>query len=206
MGVFSHFGDTMINTLSVVNEMLGTLGEAPINDIDASHPMVPRAVGVLATTNFQIQSDKWWFNTETVTLQPQVGTQEIILPADCLSVDACQRTPAVAMRDGKLYNLDDSTYAFPANVIVVIKRLIPFDQTPVTARAYIGARAVQKFQATMDGDALKMRSLSDDVKLAYITFNSEHIRNVQVNFLARSSASNILYSMRGRRVNNFRRY
>lgn len=190
----------MINTLSLVNEMLGTLGEAPINDIDAFHPLVPRAVTTIDTTNYLIQSDAWWFNTERLTLTPQVGTKEILLPSDCMSVDIAERRPRVAMRNGKLYNLDESTYEFSNSVAVVLRRLVPFEQTPPSARAYIGARAVQKFQTSIDGDSTKMRELKSDTAAAYIVFNAEHIRNSQVNFLARSGVQEILHSMRGSRV------
>ena len=196
----------MLDTLSVVNEMLGTLGEAPINDIDAFHPMVPRCVATLNTMNITVQADKWWFNTEYLTLTPQVGTGEILLPTDCLSADACRASPRVTMRDGKLYNLDDATYIFTANVAVEIKRLVPFDQTPFTARVYIGCRAVQKFQSTIDGDQAKMRDLGTETKNAYIVFNAEHIRNAQVNFLARPSTAAVLNNMRGSRVANTRRW
>lgn len=190
----------MINTLSVVNEMLGTLGEAPINDIDAFHPVVPRAVATLDAVNYAVQSDKWWFNTEYLTLVPQLGTKEILLPADCLSVDAIARSPRVAARDGKLYNLDKATYEFDSPVDVDIKRMVPFEHTPATARVYIGARAVQKFQSTIDGDSAKMRTLKEETQLAYIVFNAEHIRNSQINFLARSGVRRIINDMRGARV------
>lgn len=196
----------MIDTLSIVNDMLATLGEAPINDIDAAHPLVPRAVSTLDTVNYAVQSDSWWFNTEQVTLTPQVGTNEILLPSDCLSVDAVDRTPRVTFRNGRLYNSDTASYAFTKSVPVIIKRLVPFEQTPPSARAYIGARAVQKFQTNIDGDSTKMRELKADTAMAYIVFNAEHIRNSQVNFLARSGVQEILNSMRGTRVRGIGRY
>jgi hypothetical protein len=192
MGVFSLFGDFMIDTLSIVNDMLATLGEAPINDIDAAHPLVPRAVSTLDTVNYAVQSDSWWFNTEQVTLTPQVGTNEILLPSDCLSVDAVDRTPRVTFRNGRLYNSDTASYTFTKSV--------------PSARAYIGARAVQKFQTNIDGDSTKMRELKADTAMAYIVFNAEHIRNSQVNFLARSGVQEILNSMRGTRVRGIGRY
>lgn len=196
----------MLTTLTVVNEMLGTLGEAPINDIDAFHPLVPRAVTTLETMNYTIQSDAWWFNTEALTLVPQVDTGHILLPSDCLSVDSVGSSPRLAYRDGRLYNTDDATYVFASRVTVIIKRLVPFEQTPPSARAYIGARAVQKFQTSIDGDSTKMRELKADTASAYIVFNAEHIRNSQVNFLHRSSLQAVLVNMRGTRVRTSSRY
>jgi hypothetical protein len=59
-----------VTTLSIVNEMLGLLGELPINDLDAFHPVVPRALAALSTANATIQAKPWWFNTEFPTLAP----------------------------------------------------------------------------------------------------------------------------------------
>ena len=70
----------LITTLSIVNEMLGLLGELPVNDLDAFHPVVPRALSSIDTAQSSIQADQWWFNVETPTLIPQVVTRKSCCP------------------------------------------------------------------------------------------------------------------------------
>lgn len=189
----------MISTLTVVNDMLGLLGEAPINDLDAFHPMVPRALAQLSTANTTIQGDRWWFNTEFPTLVPQVGTGNILLPTDTLAVDSIQRSPAVAQRGNRLYNLDDSTDVFTEEVKVRLQREVPFDDLPSNPRAYIAAVAKLAFQGTIDGDQQKTGLLREEVKLTHAIFNSEHIRNVRANMLARPGVALRLATIVGQR-------
>jgi hypothetical protein len=189
----------LINTLSTVNDMLGLLGELPINDLDAFHPVVPKATSVIATTNAVVQGDAWWFNTETITLSPQAITKDILLPADTLSVDSVASIPHVAQRGPRLYNLDTASIEFDKPVAVVLRRLIPFEDLPHNARAYVRARALLAFQNTIDGDAVKSREIKDEVNNTYAVLNSEHIRNRKVNMLTRPGVARILNNMRGAR-------
>jgi len=191
----------LITTLSIVNEMLGLLGELPVNDLDAFHPVVPRALASIDTAQSTIQSDQWWFNVERPTLVPQVGTKYILLPSDCLSVDSFARTPNVSMRDGRLYNNDDSTYEFDDEVQVILHRLVAFDDLPMSARAYVGAEALLHFQNSIDGDAVKTQLLTDRRTRAYITFNSEHMRRVKANMLTRPGVALALSNIVGYRRN-----
>lgn len=189
----------LITTLSIVNEMLGLLGELPVNDLDAFHPVVPRALSSIDTAQSSIQADQWWFNVETPTLIPQVGNKEILLPSDCLSVDSITASPNVSMRNGKLYNNDDSTYQFDDKVPVRLHRLVAFDELPMSARAYIGAEALIQFQNSIDGDSTKTQLLTDRRQRAFIVFNAEHIRRVKSNMLARPGVAATLANIVGYR-------
>lgn len=195
----------MINTLSVVNEMLGTLGELPVNDLDAFHPVIPKAIAKLGTINSTIQAERWWFNTEYPTLTPQAGSGEIMLPTDLLSVDSIAQWPAVAVRGNRLYNLDDSTYVFTRPLPMRLHREIPFDELPMLARAYIGVAAVLSFQTDIDGDPIKMDKLEQRVAQTRALCNAEHSRNVRANMLQRPGVLAALNRMRGHRVYPSRR-
>lgn len=175
----------MITTLTVVNEMLGLLGELPLNDVQVNHPVVPKALTQLDTANATVQGDQWWFNTEYPTIAPQVGTKYILLPSDCLSVDALVAVPSVAQRGNKLYNLDDSTYEFDLPVQVKLHRLIPFEDLPHNARVYVAAQAMLTFQNTIDGDSVKTQLLKARVDAAKAQLSAEHTRKKQVNMFNR---------------------
>lgn len=189
----------MISTLSTVNDMLGLLGELPINDLDAFHPVVPKAVSVIITTSAVVQGDAWWFNTETITLSPQAVTKEILLPSDVLAIDTSTSVPQVTQRGPRLYNLDGATLQFNAPVQVTLRRLVAYEELPHNARAYIRARALLAFQNTIDGDAVKSREIKDEVKNTYMVLNAEHVRNRKVNMLTRPSVGRILNNIRGNR-------
>lgn len=188
-----------ITTLSVVNDCLGLLGELPISDLDAFHPMVPRALSSLANQNTAVQASQWYFNTELITLVPQAGTKEIVLPGDTLSVDSRKATPNVTMRAGLLYNLDDGTTKFDAEVKARLHREVPFDNLPALPKVYIAACAKLDFQATIDGDPLRTRLLVDQKEQAYRALNAEHIRMGQVNMLTRPQVALALGRIVGQR-------
>lgn len=170
-----------MQTLSVVNLMLGTMGEKPLNSLTDSHAMLSAALGKLDETNRAIQSDGWWFNTEHLTLTPSVIDNAIYLPNDCLEV----RTPLqqLVMRGNRIYNLEGGSYEFTANMDVTLIREVEFEDLPEIAATYISARAILAFQVDYDGDTAKGRQLQANVELAFIGINSAHTRNSKSNFL-----------------------
>jgi hypothetical protein len=189
-----------ITQLTVTNDMLGLLGELPVNDLGDYHPVVPRALSYIATTNATVQATRWWFNVEWPTLQPQADTKEILLPNDTLSVDSLTQYPQLAYRGGKLYNLDDSTYEFGDSVKVRLHRLLAFEDLPMLARVYIAASAKLRFAGSIDGaDPLKVQLLRQEVAESYANFNAEHIRNNKGNFFNTPSVAYKLANIRGYR-------
>lgn len=175
----------MISTLSTINECLGLLGELPVNDLLTYHPLIPKAQGLLDSTNSTVQGDSWWFNTEYPELHPQVLTNELLLPNDTLAVDSLTAVPAVTYRAGRLYNLDKSTFEFTQPLKVRLRRLVQFEDLPHNARAYVAARAKLAFQGSIDGDQIKTQLLQVEVRQTYAVLNSEHIRNVRANMFNR---------------------
>jgi hypothetical protein len=167
--------------LSVVNLMLGTMGERPLNSLTDSHAMLAAALGKLDETNRSIQADGWWFNMETQTLTPSVIDSSIYLPNDCLSV----RTPLrnLVKRGARVYNLDGGSYEFTADLDVEMIREVEFEDLPEIAATYIAKKAILAFQVDFDGDTAKARLLNEDIRLAFIGINSAHTRNRKANFL-----------------------
>ena len=51
--------------LDIINDMLATIGEAPLNELDARHPHVAAGLRILDQKNREIQVNGgagWWFN------------------------------------------------------------------------------------------------------------------------------------------------
>lgn len=190
-----------ISRLTVVNDMLALLGELPLNDLDAFHPVVPRALATLDNVNETTQAGNWWFNTEYPKLVPQVGSGFIMLSDDLLSCDSIAQFPRVTQRGSRLYNLDDSTYVFTNDVQVRINRLIPFDDLSTMPRSFVRIAALVAFNSTIDGDADKGRQLAGEYERTYMAFNSEHIRHMKTNMFNRPGMQRTLNRMIGTKRN-----
>ena len=190
-----------LTTLDVVNDMLGLLGERRVNAIDEPHPMIPNAIAKLETATAWVQADMWWFNVEYPTLTPQVGTGELLVPNDTAACDSMTQYPRLAVRGNRLYNLDDVTDVFTDPIRVRLHRIVPFDDCPILARAYIAARAKLDFQKDYDGDSMKAQILAQEIKDSYARMHSEHIRNAKANILHRPSVLFKMQSIVGGRPN-----
>ena len=137
-----------LDTLSVVNDMLGLLGEARVSFLDPANSLVSDARAKLDTANAVLQSGMWWFNVEYPTLTPQAGSKQILVPNDTAACDSLTQYPRLAVRGNRLYNLDDVTDMFDGPLRVRLHRVVPFDDCPLLARAHI---TLAQFIATPEG-------------------------------------------------------
>ena len=176
-----------LDTLSVVNDMLGLLGERRVNALNEPHPMIPDALAKLETATTWVQGDMWWFNVEYPTLSPQAVTGHLLVPNDTAACDSLTQYPRLAVRGNRLYNLDDITDVFSDPIRVRLHRVVPFDDCPLLARAYMAARAKLDFQKDHDGDSMKAQILAQEIKESYARMHAEHIRNAKANILHRPS-------------------
>lgn len=173
----------MLSELDVINEMLSVLGEAPLNEIDEEHPLVPAAKRIMRIATYRIQSESWWFNREFVTLLPDPNTGEVLVPADAIRVDPQDRTWQLVQRGRRLYDPINSTYNIGANVPAVLIRLVPFADLPPTAQQVISLESQVEFNKAHDGDEVKLRLLLG--KLGEVTrlLRAEHTRSIDVNLI-----------------------
>lgn len=194
VGLLALLETTMspMTELDVINEMLGTLGESPLNDVDEDHPLVAAALRKFRLTNYKEQARKWWFNTEIVTLTPDPVSKFIYVPADTINVDPRSSRDPLVQRGRRFYDPNNATYEITGNVQCMLIRLVPFEDLPATAQAFVSASAKLAFQADFDGDQVKYRQLMDDKRDAYSILNSEHIRNCQTNLLHRAAGQDFL--------------
>ena len=187
----------MTTILDCVNDMLATMGEAPLNQLDEDHPFVAAGVRYVSSTNKKVQGSGWWFNTETLRLVPDPESGFIYMPNDILTAEGLRGqdgTPACrytyAMRGRRLYDLTNSTYVITENpVFLKAIREVPFEDLPPTAQDAIAATAVLRFQMNYDGDKGKLEELKTDQNVSWQTLKAEHIRQVRANFLNSPTAA-----------------
>jgi len=154
--------------LNVVNDMLGTMSEAPLNSLTDTHEMRGSCLRVLDQVSRRVQSRGWYFNRERKTLQPSTLNGHIVLSNDILEVRADPGwtrldDAMVVKRGSRLYNADGGSFVFDHAVKCVLLRLIPFDDLPEVAAQHIAATAVASFQRSYDGDSTKTRMLTNEV-------------------------------------------
>lgn len=169
-----------MQTLTVVNNMLGTMGESPLNTLEDSHSFRGACLSTLNDHNRAIQAEGWWFNMERITLDPQVNGR-ISIPGDAISI----RTPkkSIVQRGRYLYNTDGGSITWTTSLDVEIIRLVSFEELPETAAQHIAAQALLFFQTTYDGDSTKTRQLREEAEKREIAVNTEHIRNCRTNLI-----------------------
>ncbi|WNV48171.1 tubular tail protein A [Caulobacter phage Quill_5.2] len=175
-----------LSELDVINDMLATLGESPLNDLSDDHPLVAAGRRTLRVVSTREQAKKWWFNTELLTLTPDPSSKFIYVPADTISIDT-KDIRDYAQRGRRLYNLTTGSYQFTSKVSIRLVREVPFEDLPVCAADFIATSAILSFCSNYDADQAKVRQLKEDKAIAWSTLNAEHIRYKKTNLLQRPS-------------------
>jgi hypothetical protein len=174
--------------IDAINDMIGYIGESPIDAADpdyTSHPLYESALRILNTTNEAVQSRGWWFNMVTRVLTPV--TNAIALTSDVLTVTVVDDPRDFTIRASALFDMTNNTAVISTPLTAVVASLIAFPSLPITAAEYIKMLAAERFVKAYDGDAAKIASVKDDAAKAYIAFNTDNIRNSRVNlYLTRS--------------------
>lgn len=176
-----------ISTLDVVNGCLATMGESPLNALDADHPYVQAALQVLNSSNNLELSRGWWFNTDEIDLVPDMLTGFVPAPADALNIDTAYTR--IVQRGTRMFDRMTSTYDLRAfmseaglSVIrAVIVRDIPFEDLPLTAQYVVSHRAKMSFQAAYDADQQRFAIIGQLYQQAFNTLKADDIRNSNVN-------------------------
>ncbi len=186
--------------LDIVNEMLGLLGERRVNTLDLEHPLVSSGVNFLRVANAREQGRGWWFNTELVTLSPDINGR-IAVPTDVLQLDPKDTALRYAQRGSALYNLaplpGGNPAVFTQAVVCGLIRLVPFEDLPTVAGLFVSTSAKLDFLIALDGDDSKIANLGRQRREAQIGLNAEHIRSVDANLLYNPSLQATLGSLRG---------
>lgn len=179
--------------LNAVNEMLMSIGEAPVSTITGTiSPNATVCLNLLRTASRDLQEKGWQFNTEfevTLTLD---GNSKIAVATDVLKIDTTDSND-VAWRGGFLFNLDDNTFVFTDTVEVTLVRHLQWtDLTPATHH-YIIALAIQKLHAAFPPPPELMQSAQYQFAIAQAGFMEAEVSNGDYNMLANSlPVSNIM--------------
>jgi hypothetical protein len=170
----------MLTELDIVNSMLRTIGIDGLTSTDTDHPDYVEALQVLNEVRADVNKLGYWYNTSYPTLELN-ASNEIVLPANSLSSDPCDRNKNYVKRGSKLFDMDNRTYTIDAAVQVKLVENLEIEEMPETSKSYIKAKARYEFYSDNDGDAQQVARLERDRLRAWAEFYREHIRNRDIN-------------------------
>ena len=144
---------TPVTELDAVNEIIGSIGESPVNSIEnPTNVDVINAIRLLGLANRSFQSRGWSFNINTsYKLNPDVFTKKIRWADNFLFLTGTNGTRYVK-RGLYLFDFTNQTDTFNTSIEVEVILMVPFEDMPEVARQYITSKAAREFQVRYLGD------------------------------------------------------
>lgn len=170
----------MLTKLDLVNGMLATLGEVPVDDLDDDHPFIASALNIIETVTTEVQTERWWFSHEHVRMEPDPRTGFIMRPNDL--IEALTVNPShIVIRGRKLYDTSKSDYKIGEAVDIHYLRRVPFEDLPTIAQLYVKDVATYEFQLSIDADRMKVQELTRKSLESRMRLKAEETRQRGVN-------------------------
>ena len=141
--------------LDAINILLAAIGTSPVNNVDTVNTDAVMAKNYIHNALKEIQTEKWYFNTEdNYQLLPDINN-EIHLADNIINIDSIGRfgeNTNLIPRGKKLYDRLNHTYKIQNPITANIILCLEFDELPETAIQYIIAKAARKYQEELLGD------------------------------------------------------
>lgn len=159
-----------LTELDAVNAMLLTVGQQPVNTLEASGISdVAIARNILHQTSRQVQVVGLWFNSESRYPLSLDVNGYAYLPENTLKVDPSDPTKNYVQRGNRLYDRENHTFIFKTTPIEVdIVFFLDFKSLPEVARDYIAIRAARIYQTKVMGSETLYQLSAMDEQQAYL--------------------------------------
>ena len=140
--------------LSAVNSILGSIGQAPVTELNYENPEISFIYNLLNEVNKDVQNEGWHFNTEYhIKVTPEDGTKYITVPANTLRYDIhdefTNHNRDVVTRNGRLYDLVNHTDEWDEDIYVDAITLYEFSDLPNIFQRYITYRTAVRAGAQL---------------------------------------------------------
>lgn len=171
--------------LEAVNEMLSAIGESPVASLAEAQgvPDAHTALALLRRISRAVQKKGWTWNTEEDYRLAPNAAGEIVLPANTIRVDPTDTTDDFIFRGGKLWDRDEHTFAIGRAVNVDIVFMLPFAELPESAREFISAAAVRRFENRLSGDSGANQINSNDALQAWADLLQDECESADYNVI-----------------------
>jgi hypothetical protein len=151
--------------LDAVNEILGSVGQAPVTVLDQTNPEVAFAYTTLMEISREVQAEGWVFNREfeypvTPDTNGYINIPSNVLQMD-LSTSLANEPYDTVIREGKLYDKLNHTFQWTQQEYAVdVLWLFPFDDLPQVFKQYVTAKASTRAATRLIGDANLAQTLA----------------------------------------------
>ncbi len=171
-----------MDKLTIVNRMLGSMGERPLNSLVSNHRLLGACLSIIEETNRRLQAEQWWFNTEQTKLYPDSVDKRVYIPNDCLDIRTDQ--PGAVARGRVLYNTRLGTDVFEVSLVnAEIIRHIPVEEVPELFGTYVMYASTLLFQTQFDADGTRVTQLQGLVQEARAAVRDEQTRQLSINLI-----------------------
>lgn len=169
-------------TLTAVNSMLSTIGEAPVNSLTSGLVDAETAETVLNEVSRDVQGMGWNFNSErdygvnyvTDATSPDFGKvvlNDSIIRADIAQTETKSRSSKneYIQRGSVMYDKLNQTDIINKNLKLDVVVLLDFEVLPEVARRYITIKAARLFQERVVGsDNLSAMNRADEQQAFFV--------------------------------------
>lgn len=173
-----------MNKLDAVNEVMLKCGLRPVTALDTNGASRQAEVErVLDAEELRVQIEGWHYNTRVDTLSPD-SNNRIEVPTGTLEIDSVDEDEDrnVTQIGGKLYDLDDNTYEFTADLKCRYILRIDYPCIPPPIREYIACSAAARYNEQFGSQS----------RQAYLAREEMRARTRAVRFNNRVADVNIL--------------
>ena len=155
--------------LPAVNEILASVGQAPVTTLDQTNPDVAIAYDTLLNVSREVQSEGWIFNTEKYVNFTPDANDEIVIPNNILQLDLHEEVDneyEAVRRNGKLYEKINHTYTWDSTkwsdgVRCNVVYFYDWVDLPRPFQDYIVARAATLVSSRIVGDPQQYKFLHE---------------------------------------------
>ena len=143
--------------LPAINQILASVGQAPVTTLDQTNPDVAIAYDTLLQVSREVQSEGWTFNTEEHYEFTPNTDDEILIPNNVLQLDLTRsgytHNKNVIRRSGKLYDKHNHTFKWKdGKVDCDVVWFFDWVDLPGPFQDYITARAAVLVSGRIVGD------------------------------------------------------
>lgn len=171
--------------LAAVNELLASIGEEPLENLESTPPSANTARTVLEGVSRDFQEEGFWFNREESYVLTPDANGFIFLPANVLSLTADEAT--IVERGDRIYDRENQTFVFTGPLSFTVILHLPWDELPSAARRYVTAMSIEKFVDGFPGANAVTEARARNLQRAKVAFERAVIRNEGLNLLNNST-------------------
>tara|TARA_Y100000401_G_scaffold48680_1_gene37852 strand:+ start:471 stop:1094 length:624 start_codon:yes stop_codon:yes gene_type:complete len=152
--------------LAAVNEILMSVGQTPVTQLEATNPDVALAFETLTSVSREVQAEGWTFNRENhlSSFVPDSTTNKIQIPDNVIQIDLSDnhdnRSKDAVRRDGYLYDRENHTFEWNSTPEVDVVYLYDWGDLPKPIQDYIVSRAAAIFSSRVVGDPTQYQLLA----------------------------------------------